>query len=363
MSGQEVEIRKPMAVASPELIGDDELRRMMRIAEAFALSGIYKDVTKAQQALAKMVIGRDLGLGVAQSMQAVQFVEGAIQLHYSMIGSFIKAHGLDYRVTAHDSTVCEIELLDGPNGNPYDPPKISRYTVEDAILAGKVKPDMNKRDVWYTSRPDMLFARAMSKLPRRHCPEVLGGIPVYVPGEIEPGSRAALTAGEGDAPAKGLELGPEVDAVIRRAEQLGHAGLSDRATIEMTLGGRSPAMVPAWVRSSTAELDEWERVKAGKPPAVSEPEPDEPEVVDAQVVADKPPATLDERYAADPALAAQVDALTGNYADRQCVLEEAGGDMAGDEELARIAGKLDALGFPAEWFPAPQAETLFGGEA
>src|SRR5215467_5473400 len=85
-----LERRAPLAPISAGLISDDEVRRMYRIAEALALSGSFKGINKAEQAFAKMIVGRDFGMSPAQSMLGLHLVEGQVMVHYAMLGRFIR---------------------------------------------------------------------------------------------------------------------------------------------------------------------------------------------------------------------------------------------------------------------------------
>lgn len=54
---------------------------------------------------------------------------------------------------------------------------------------------------------------------------------------------------------RGLNLGPAVDAVLKRAAELGHAGLADRATAEVELEGQPEDFIADWVECANVELD------------------------------------------------------------------------------------------------------------
>jgi hypothetical protein len=228
-------------------MSDDEIRRLFRIAEALARSGMFKDVKSAEQAFSKMILGRDLGLTPAQSMQGLYLVDGSIMVAYPMLGQFIRSRpGYDYKVIEHDTDHCRIEFTrDGESQG------ISEYTMANARDA-----NLANKHPWKASPRNMLFARAMSNGVKWFIPEVLGGLPVYVEGEIP--ARAELTEGDGDGSAQGIDLGPRVDAVIERATLIGHQSYADRATIEILLGGRSPQVVTDWVAKAKADLDEFE---------------------------------------------------------------------------------------------------------
>jgi hypothetical protein len=325
-------VERPPAVERM-LLTDDEMRRMYRVAESLALSGIWKDIKKAEAAFAKMVVGRDLGMTPAQAMQGIHFVEGNIQLHYSMIGNFIRAReGYDYRAgwLKTEPVVIDLEgreptpeeaaaVVEGQQRlvtvwfneeQPEDTRPVvgavvevtvngeraglSRFTMDDAHQAKLVKD--NDKAAWRTVPRNMLLARAMSNAAKWFVPEVLGGLPVYTDGEIP--ERKSLTAPAGDDTdaGSGVDLGPRVEKVIERATALGHRGLSNRAAIELSVGNRAPGLVNDWCVRANEELDRFAAEKAAAQPdaATGEVQGDTP--APAEVEVDAPP----EEVTAEP---------------------------------------------------------------
>lgn len=109
---------------------------------------------------------------------------------------------------------------------------------------------------WSKQESVMILAAAERQAARQATP--LGGL--LIEGEdsvvIDNETGQQLGRGSGDGQPVGLDLGPDVEAVIARATELGHAGLADRATIEMQLDGQPPVKVKAWVKAANAELDD-----------------------------------------------------------------------------------------------------------
>lgn len=311
-TGAELEVAVPQSVvamgSAGEILSDDEIRRLFRIADGLARSSAFKDARQAEQAFAKMVVGRDLGLTPAQSMQGVQFVEGGIQMHYAMLGQFVRARpGYDYRAgwlkrddpdLSHgdDGWPGPIELVwmneeEADDLRPIfgvaieftvngEKVGVSRFTEDDARQANLIKTDA--RAAWNTSRRNMLLARSMSNGIKWFVPEVFAGMPVYAEGEIPRRQSAGeLTRGTGSGDAPGIDLGPKVEEVIARATELGHVGYSDRAAIELALGSRSPQVVNDWVAQAHSALN-------GLEPPQEKVEPDDEapeEVVNGEVEA------------------------------------------------------------------------------
>lgn len=275
MPGESMEleaVRDFTPVVTRGLPTDNEIRRMWRIAASLHASGYFKDVKKAEEAFGKIIMGHDLGLTPAQSMVGIHIVEGKPQLHYATMGAFIRSReGYDYRVVEHSAESCSIAFY-----RHGDKLGISTFTIEDAKT---MRLQIDKAGSgWQKSRPTMLLARALSQGVRWYMPEVLGGVPVYVEGEIEPSRRIA-----GSGEPEGIELGPKVEAVLIRAKALGHEGIADRGAAEMALGDQSPQVVDQWCASMHAELDKIDPEKQPEAPdAEAEEKPDE--AVDAEAV-------------------------------------------------------------------------------
>lgn len=176
----------------PAILTDSEIDRTYRIAKALALSGMFKDARQAEQAFAKIILGRDLGLSPAQAMTGIYIVEGKPQVSSTMLASFVKQHPhYDYSVVEHTDKACELLFwYDG------DEAGTSRFTIDDAERIG-----LAKKDVWKKYPKNMLFARAMSNGVKWYAPDATNGVPVYVEGEIP--EQAMLNAGAGEPPEDG----------------------------------------------------------------------------------------------------------------------------------------------------------------
>lgn len=179
MSSTELDRLIPGASAV-SLPSDQEIDRMWRVATALAKSGMFKDIKQGEQAFAKMVIGRDLGLTPAQSMTGLYLVEGKPQVAAPLMGHFIRAQkGYDWEVLTLDDMCCEILFtVEGRED------RVSKFTIEDAKQAG-----LTAKDVWKKYPRNMLFSRAMSNGAKWYVPEAMNGLPVYAEGELEGAGR------------------------------------------------------------------------------------------------------------------------------------------------------------------------------
>ncbi len=251
----------PPAVAQ-HVLSDDEMRRTWRVSSALAASGMFKDAKQAEQAFAKILIGRDLGISATQSLMTIDIVFGAIQLRGVLLAKFVRqSRDYEYKVLERTNQKCVLLMLGFPSNEAGDElvrhrgqwwEVLSReeFTIGDAQTAGLVKKDSN----WQKYPKNMCFWRALSNGVKFEAPDLLGGVPVYTEADEIPAVRA-LGDGEGDGQPAGINLGPDVEAIIGRAADLGHAALADRGTIEMLLGDQPPAKVAEWVKAARRELD------------------------------------------------------------------------------------------------------------
>ncbi len=260
----------------------EEINNLARIANNLGKSGLFPDARDGYAAFGKILLGRSIGLGPMQAMTGIHVVEGKPQLAATTLAGFVReSETYDYRVLKHTATECLIEfgLGDPPPGKitrldiseeggiSVDPEwpntlGVSGFTVDEAKAANLGKwPDEKKWAVsqWGKWPKNMVFARAMSNGVKWYCPDLFGGVPVYTEGD-EFETTAELTSGAGDGEPSGVELHPDVEALLERARLVGHSGLADRGAAEMALTGQPHSVVEAWIASANADLDGWQPV-------------------------------------------------------------------------------------------------------
>lgn len=188
----------------------DELAKM---AEMFFRSGYFTDAKSAGAALVKIQAGRELGFGPMASMTGVHVIEGKPSIGAHLFAAMIRSSGrYDYEVIESTKERCELKFtrLVGKKWVDQTPSMVctlKEFIENGTAISGKGKsgePPPLKTN-WQRSPDDMLFARAISKGYRRHCPDLSCGVSVYVTGEIDSDEQppAATNGSVTNGPAAG----------------------------------------------------------------------------------------------------------------------------------------------------------------
>jgi hypothetical protein len=355
-------------------MGDADIQRAYRKATALAQSNIYKDLRTAEQAFAKLMIGHALGLNEAQAL-TLYVVEGKVEIPYPLMGVMVrarpgysyraafirsesgKAYGPDERVPDGDRELVYLADEDPLDTRPVvgaaieftvhgERVGVSVWTIEDSIRADLTR-DRGSAKSNHVKYPRNLFlGRAMANGVKWTIPEVAAGLPVYSPGEVPEGETIGAAPADGDVGWGDLPVdwAHEVERRVRRAEQLGHRGLSSLAAAQMTLRSAAQPQVEAWLARADAELD---RVKAAAETGADDL------VTDAKVVGDgesMPEVTVEEANAEVAAMredAAEADEPIGLTAEelaaeitkaeaRVSAAQSEGEHAAASADLARL---------------------------
>jgi hypothetical protein len=135
---------------------------------------MFPDIKSQNQAIVKILAGRELGLPPLISMTKIYMVLGKVTIGAELMAGIIKkSKEYDYKIKVLDNTKCEIEFM---KGNEILGTSI--FTVEDAKKAGVYKAG----GAWEKFPRNLLFARAMSNGCRFFCPHLISG--AYTPEEL-----------------------------------------------------------------------------------------------------------------------------------------------------------------------------------
>lgn len=160
------------AVAELATMGDVE-----KFATAAVKSGIYRDIKDAASAVVRIQIGRELGLGAAASLKAIQLVQGNPTFSANFIAGLIKRSRprYNYKIKELSKLKCVLEFYEDSADNKVG---VWEYTMDDAKAAG-----LASKDVWIKYPKSMLFARCVTAGARTFCPD-LTAFPFYTAEEL-----------------------------------------------------------------------------------------------------------------------------------------------------------------------------------
>lgn len=165
-----------------------DLEQTMEIGKVMAASGFFEDARQANQAIVKVLAGRELGFGPFASMTGIHIIKGKPVIAANLYAAAIRASArYDYKVALLNDTGCELVFFE-------DGKEVGRssFTEKDAKAAGLVTAG----SVWAKFPRNMYFARAISNGAHWYCPDVFGGSSVYTPGELGEETTVDLSTGE-----------------------------------------------------------------------------------------------------------------------------------------------------------------------
>ncbi len=170
------------------------LAETMELGQVLADSGMFPDCKSKAQAVAKILLGRELGLTPVYSLQKIYVVQGRLNIGYELVAALVNMSE-HYRYTVDETTDMQCKITFLRDGKPIG---ISQFTIQDAQKAGLVKPDSN----WMKWPDVMLFARTITQGAKKYCPEILAGTETLEDSVRELSLRGEVTkAGEPPASA------------------------------------------------------------------------------------------------------------------------------------------------------------------
>jgi hypothetical protein len=160
-------------VKSPDM---QQFELQQRMARLFIASGLFSDVkgvseTQAiAQAFTKIALGASMGFSAAESMTGIDIVQGRIAVSAQLRAARMQRAGFEWDILQNDDQGCWLLLK--KNGEPLlngeEKPAIVCFTLDDAKRAGLAGKDNYQR-----YKPDMFFARAITRAQRWYAPGVL----------------------------------------------------------------------------------------------------------------------------------------------------------------------------------------------
>lgn len=259
---------------SSDLVVRNSIDEDIRLANALAQSGFYKDIRDAAAGVVKLRIARELGLGL-RGISDVHIVEGKPTLSYQailgMVRNYTGPHGTDrysFKYLQRDEDRVEIEWT--INGEVIG---TSKCDTEDAKRMG-----LGGRGTWQKYPRQMRTARAVTEGVNAFMPEVIGGS-IYTPEEL--GDESGFNGREGgtspsQVASSDAALPPSPTLTLKAAEpepqdEVAEAMIVEAITTmdaaEETLDGEVIDPTPGWVEAAKtyfATLPKEQKAEAGK---------------------------------------------------------------------------------------------------
>jgi len=148
---------------------------IMNLGKILVRSGMFRSTTSADQAVAKILAGREYGLAPIQSMTHIYVIDGKVGMSAALIGAKIRQHpAYDFQVISHDDTQCSITFYYRGKEAGTSP-----FTIQHAKDAELIR----RGGSWEKYPRNMVYARALTNGARWYCPDVFGGA-IYTPDEL-----------------------------------------------------------------------------------------------------------------------------------------------------------------------------------
>ena len=182
-----IQARNGAALTTNSNLLNLSLQDTLQLGAVLARSGYFKDTRDEAQAVAKILYGRELGIGPMAAMMGIHIIEGKPAPSANLIATLIQRSGrFAYRVRDWDERICRIEFFE--HGESVGVASFSIQEAQQAKVASK--------DNWSKYPKAMLFSRTISQGARAYCPAVFGGAPVYTPDELGADVTVDATTGE-----------------------------------------------------------------------------------------------------------------------------------------------------------------------
>jgi hypothetical protein len=143
------------------------------LSETLILAGVMAGLfpQNAYQIGSKIVIGKDIGLPLTLSINAIHVVEGKLVLGVHAVAFLIKSSGrYRWKITKEDKEECVLEWLERI-GEGWEVVGTSSFSMDDAKTAGWLG-----KDNWRKYPKDMLYKQALTVGGRRFAPDVMHGV-------------------------------------------------------------------------------------------------------------------------------------------------------------------------------------------
>lgn len=186
-------ISVPIAQQLGLTVDDNGMLDIPSLSYCIVQSGFFPTIHKASQAIMKIMLGKELGIGPMQATMNLHVItEGdrtTIMVGAHTLAGKIKGSGrYNYDVVQYDALGCELQPKELIENKWVKMQGTVKYTVEDAKKAklggfGKEGQHFKSNSNWAKDPTSMCFARCVSRLEKVYFPD-LSALPMYTPDEL-----------------------------------------------------------------------------------------------------------------------------------------------------------------------------------
>lgn len=170
---------KPTVLATAKSLDDVPL---LDAAKALMASGLAKNNEDAGKLMAKLDLGRSLGLSAVTAVNGIHLMQTGVVMSAAVMRLLINRNSHAYKVFVkqRDAKGCVIEAYRKEEGDWASMGVAVTFGPDDAKRAGLDTKETYKR--WPV---DMYYNRALAATFRTYMPDCAGGNAVYLPEEID----------------------------------------------------------------------------------------------------------------------------------------------------------------------------------
>lgn len=172
----------PVPVEPAKLILDPipEFDKLIMIAEKLHASGLFTHLENANQAVAVIEYGREIGVPPMQSLQMMAVIKGKLCMQSQLMLALVRKKGCDIKILVQNDSRCRIDFM--RDGKHHE----VEFTYKEAQAL-----NLAHKENWKMQTGNMLFWRCISKGVKRHASDLILG--VYLIEEISEGEYTTVT--------------------------------------------------------------------------------------------------------------------------------------------------------------------------
>lgn len=157
-----------------------EFDKLIMIAEKLHASGLFIHLENAEQAVAVIEYGREIGVPPMQSLQMMAVIKGKLCVQAQLMLAIAKKKGCNIKILVQTDNLCRIDFVRDDVSHEVE------FTYKEAQAL-----NLAHKENWKMQPANMLFWRCVTKAIRRHAPDLILG--AYSIEEISEGEYTTVS--------------------------------------------------------------------------------------------------------------------------------------------------------------------------